>query len=60
MKFVPGETTDCPFCDGWICADVDRIALLHSMPICPKYAELDPLEFVKAANLKLENDTRKS
>ncbi len=30
------------------------------MPICPKYAELDPLEFVKAANLKLENDTRKS
>jgi hypothetical protein len=35
----------CP-CGGEIAADAEQGAVVHSEPVCQKYLELDPLEFL--------------
>ena len=59
MKTV-GPTFSCLFCSGAVQVlstreDEAPNALLHSVPECRKFLELDVLEFIKASNVALAN-----
>ena len=50
------EEVPCPFCLGkYSGADVDgQGAVCHSMPMCKEFDELNVLDFLEAARLKIE------
>jgi len=39
----------CPFC-GARCATIEPPGVLHAMPPCKQFIDLDPIAFLKAAN----------
>jgi len=43
IKFV------CGFCGADCVADTDPCVVLHYLPMCKQYEDLDPLEFLKAS-----------
>ena len=45
----------CPFCDKGATADSDQGAVFHTMPMCPKFEQLEPIDYMKAVNLELAN-----
>lgn len=47
MKVVEAK---CPFCGGTIMVQVEEYAVLHTIPVCSKYFDLEPLEFLEAVN----------
>jgi len=47
--FKEEVTFPCPFC-GAQCAATDPPAIVHVMPPCKQFIELDPIAFLKAAN----------
>lgn len=47
---------NCSFCEGRFCvvaetAAESEVAVVHTMPYCQKFAELDPDRFLQAARL---------
>lgn len=46
----------CPFCSGTISASVENCAVMHTLPMCHEFESKDPLEFVKACNVKKANE----
>lgn len=46
----------CPFCDGEYYAELvdGRCTVVHSMPLCREFDELEVLDFLEAARLRLE------
>jgi len=41
----------CPFCGASCSADSASCAVLHTMPMCKKFRELGPVEFLRAVNV---------
>jgi hypothetical protein len=39
----------CPFCKGQFSASAEPPSVLHSIPVCVKFTELDPDKFLVAA-----------
>jgi hypothetical protein len=39
----------CPFCEGKFSASAEPPSVLHSIPVCAKFTELDPDKFLVAA-----------
>ena len=37
----------CPFCGRHVVADGANLSVLHVLPMCAKYQEMDPLKFLK-------------
>lgn len=46
-------TFKCPFC-GVDCAAVDPPGVVHAMPPCQGFIDLDPLEFIRVARRAME------
>ncbi len=46
---------DCPFCSAKCSADATSCAVLHAMPMCKKFEELGPTEFLNAVNTAVAN-----
>ena len=44
---------NCVFCGKQCHADSENGSLLHVMPMCKTFEELDPIEFMKRTNLKV-------
>lgn len=40
----------CPFCGAKCTASVERGCVLHATPMCPRFARLGPVEFLRAVN----------
>lgn len=40
----------CPFCKGQVSASLEPPCLLHAVPMCKKFDELEPDEFMHECN----------
>ena len=47
----------CPFCGGTCTTVSEVLAVLHSLPPCQTFLDLDPDAFLHAVNEKLGNHT---
>lgn len=56
MASLPGATVvDCPFCGGQVDLVEQPVMLVHTLPPCRQFIEIDdPLDFLKAATLAAE------
>ena len=53
-SFAADVEGDCPFCGGEFAADAVRFAVVHSMPPCPTFVELDVDDYLEAVRKRLE------
>lgn len=44
------DDIDCPFCTGRVNVNEDMTQILHTVPLCRRFRNMDPLEFVIEAN----------
>lgn len=55
IEFRPQVRIKCPFCDGVATAgEEDGVpTILHTLPPCPSFVELEPDEYLRAVRLRL-------
>lgn len=51
-----GIDFDCPFCDGKCTASEEHTMVVHSMPFCDEFQELEITDFLRAVNEKMEKN----
>lgn len=59
-RFDPSAGTDgvdfvCPFCQAKCTTSLEHCAVLHTEPMCEKFEQLGPVEFLKAVNERMAN-----
>lgn len=45
----------CPFCQAHCTASLEHYAVMHAVPMCEKFEQLSPDEFLKAVNERMAN-----
>lgn len=45
----------CPFCQAHCTASLEHYAVTHAVPMCEKFEQLSPDEFLKAVNERMAN-----
>lgn len=55
LSITDGVDFVCPFCNAKCTASVEQGCVLHEVPMCEKYEQLEPADFLKAVNEKLAN-----
>ena len=45
----------CPFCSGFVMADASEGKVMHTLPPCSKFDELEPDDFLAAVRKKMSN-----
>ena len=45
----------CPFCGSQCTATLEHGAVFHGLPMCEKFEQLDPVEFLAAVNARRAN-----
>jgi hypothetical protein len=44
------DAGSCPFCRGRLAISKEPPAVMHTLPLCPTYAETGPIEFLRRVN----------
>ena len=47
---------DCPFCGGGLAVGKNPDSIMHTMPFCKEFDQLEALDFVTAVRRKLQGD----
>lgn len=53
-QLTADELPPCPFCGAYVGANAAQGALIHGLPTCDRFRQLDPLNFVIAMRQALE------
>lgn len=46
----PDVEFKCPFCGGKVAATKEKGSVVHTVPTCKKFDDLDPIDFMHACN----------
>mgnify|MGYP001617579640 FL=1 len=55
LTITDGVNFTCPFCKAQCTTSLEHCAVLHTAPMCEKFEQLEPDEFLKAVNERRAN-----
>lgn len=55
VHITDGVDFICPFCKARCTTSLEHCAVLHTVPMCEKFEQLEPDEFLKAVNERRAN-----
>lgn len=55
ITITDGVDFVCPFCQAKCTTSLEHCAVLHTEPMCEKFEQLGPVEFLKAVNERMAN-----
>lgn len=55
ITITDGVDFTCPFCKAKCTTSLEHCAVLHTEPMCEKFEQLGPVEFLKAVNERMAN-----